>query len=295
MKMTSNNTFAAKSNICGSVSLTAGQNLVKAVTGADAPIGILECRYEELFKILALALSPEEIDLIERGYGFHRERQSQKEISADLGVEPIEISNRLHVCIDKLKRSPFKGQIKGLSASVEDVNQLVRECKQNEARRLYVDELGRKYTNACKMASDSDAARQAAEAKAAGLSHDNESLKAQVQKLTNELNAAVKRCAKLTAEAERANRLKSALSKAAEALNGAIAAVDAEQKESDEFRSVGFTDTTYQALLNVGINSLEKLCVMDSHNLSLLGLGSRVKEIQVLLKKKGLALRTYAS
>ncbi len=293
MKMTTSKTFETKTNICGLTKLTAGQNLIKAITGADAPIGILECRYDELFKIFALALTPEEIDLVDKGYGFRCERLSQKEIAAQLNVMPIEVSTMMHVCIEKLKRSPFKSQIKKLSASVEDVEALIKDLSSKELVRVYNDELAHKYNNAVEMAKRSDAVAEAAKAEASKLSYDNQKLQEQNAELKKQLDKAAALCAKLSGQAEKVKVLEATLRSAANSLNKAVSALDV-NKEGDELKDLGLIAETRSALASVGIHTVEKLCSLSSQNLSKLGLGSYVKEISMKLKRKGLHLRNVA-
>ncbi len=293
MKMTVGKTFEGKSNICGLTKLTAGQNLVRAVTGADAPIGILQCRYDELFEIFALALTPEEIDLIDMGYGFRRDRLSQKEIAAQLNVAPIEVSTRMHVCIEKLQRSPFKGQIRKLSASVEDIESLIEELSKIKASHVEDAELEQKYRNAVGMAKRSDAVAKAATAEAAKLSYDNQKLQEQNTELRNQLDKATALCTKLSGQAKKAKAIEAALRSAADSLNKAMSTLD-EEGDEDELKALGLKAETRSALAGVGIYTMEQLCLLSSQNLSKLGLGSYVKEISMKLKRKGLHLRNVA-
>ena len=111
---------------------------MSAVLGIDQPIGIPEYEQAKMFAIIERALTADEVELLRRGYGFGQKRQSQKEISTDMGIDYRDVSRRAHTAIKKLQASPYKNQLKALIPTVDDLLATISELK-NANFRLQQD------------------------------------------------------------------------------------------------------------------------------------------------------------
>lgn len=292
MKTTRNNT---KENIFGIQERTPGQNLMRAVTNSDQPVGIPPYNYDRMMSIMNQALESGEVDLLCRGYGFFRDRQSQKEISADLGVDPRDISVRAHRAIEKLQASPFKAQLRGLVPSLEELFAAIESYRNLSVSVRKVKELEHRY-------HDAEARLEQSESASAALKSEN-------ARLSYELEAAGK---KLTAtEAQLAEARKQVLREQARAsavrtafdttigtmvetakINFAAAVAGAEMSNASTFEGLDLSNEAMKALSRIGINTLEELCNMSSHALSRMKVGPKnLMEIKNKLEANGLALR----
>lgn len=279
----------------GTVDFTPGQNVAIAVLAREVGIGIPEKDYDKVIDIFKLVFTPEECDYMCRGFGLNgNNKQFLKEFATDFDIPGNNASKMTERLIEKLRKSPFKTQIKNLCMSVDEVNAYMSKLRHDDDKRLEVEVLQKRYENAIENARNADAAREEAEAKIRQLEYDNDRLAAQVNDLNSALDAVRKQNAELTVKAEKAEKVTEALKEATKILEKTASSLEAQEAEDGGLKSLGLKPETISALSKTGIKTLDQLVSKDSHTLSRLGLGRFVKDIQVKLKKKGLALRSVA-
>ena len=131
----------AKFNVFGRKEDTIGQNVMHAVTGDEQVFGFPDCKITAAVQIMHEALNYDERDLLFRGYGIGRERQSQKQIARELKTSEAEVSRRAWAAIDKLKKSPYKARMKALVPSVAEINEMIIEAMETKNYRKENKEL----------------------------------------------------------------------------------------------------------------------------------------------------------
>lgn len=288
MKTTRNNT---KENIFGIQERTSGQNLMRAVTNSDQPVGIPPYNYDRMMSIMNQALESGEVDLLCRGYGFFRDRQSQKEISADLGVDPRDISLRAHRAIEKLQASPFKAQLRGLVPSLEELFAAIESYRNLSVSVRKVKELEHRY-------HDAEARLEQSESASVALKSENARLSYELEAAGKKLTATETQLAEAHSQVLRAQARASAVQKAFDTtmetakINFAAAVAGAEMSNASTFEGLDLSKEAMEALSRIGINTLEELCNMSSHALSRMKVGPKnLMEIKNKLEANGLALR----
>lgn len=285
MKTTRTNT---KENIFGINSRTPGQNLMRAVTNSDQPIGIPPYNYDQMIDIMNKALGAEEVDLLCRGYGINRERQLQKEIAADLGVDTAEISPRAHRAVEKLQASPFKAQLRALVPTLEELFASIMKNASASSKEL-------EYTRA--LLKQSEAARKACEVENSRLSYEIENVNKKLAEKGIQLAKSQARAADLYSQAvrekARANAVKKAFDETLEDAREKFATAVANTEVSvGTLDGLHLSEEVMSRLKRAGIRNLNMLCSMNTHSLSKLGVGGKnLAEIQKRLSENGLSLR----
>lgn len=296
-------------NVFGIIARTPGQNFINAIsTEEDYSAGIPPYRYTELFEILNSALSKEEIELLDRGFGFTCPRQQQNEIAKDLGVSDNQISNKARECIEKLKsRRVVKRQLQSLSASPDDLFAEITNL------RLENDKLKNSKVSE---KSQKELAHRLEDAKA-----ELESIKTEVAELEKrnatlvyDLQSADKRYREKLLELGKAQDIIIRLNddvlyeKArAEGVKKAFdAAIDAAQRAANDvfvrcvrdveinnaLDALHFSEDTLADLKRAGITEIRTLLKMNEGNLHRLKVrSSAIKEIKEKLAAKGLSLK----
>ena len=301
MKATKINT---KENIFGINSRTPGQNLMRAVTNSDQPIGVPQYNYDQMMDIMNKALGADEVDLLCRGYGFNRERQMQKEIAADIGVDTAEISLRTHRAVEKLQASPFKSQLRALVptleelfASIIDLRNANETLKNAGTSSKTVEDLKHRYQHAQALLNQSETARKAFEAENARLSYEvenaNKKLAAKETQLSESQARVTDLHSQVVREKARADAVKKAFDETLEDAREKFATAVANAEVSvGTLEGLHLSEEVMNRLKRAGVRNLNMLCSMNTHSLSKLGVGGKnLAEIQKRLSKNGLSLR----
>ncbi len=299
MRKNSNET---KKNVFGTADFTPGQNLVNSLNGFKSyhPFGILECNYAKIQTIFDSALNDEEKDFLNRGFGFGRARQKQNEIAAELGLDPNYVSKISREAIEvKLQKSPYKGQLKALVPTMQDVNRLVAKGMARDDSEKLLGEYKFRL-DASKNAIDvAKKARAKAEDGLARKEHEVQMLKIQLKKLEASRVVATERILELEAEIK---DLKNHNDVAREKMRAAYYRLESiifdgvsdtgGKSANTGIEDLEISDEAKKALLKAGIKELSTLCAMSQHTLTKMGLGQKnITEIKEALKKKGLSLK----
>jgi len=306
MRSTKNTT---KENICGTIDRTPGQNLMRAVTGSESPIGIPPYNYDEMFKIFDKALTPVEVDLLRRGYGFTVPRQTQKEIADELGIERREISQRFYAAIAKLQAYPFKTQLRALVPSLDELFNEVAQGRKLKSQHKELREMRYRCDGMQKKLSQSEEARLKAESQAETLSREVVSLNQKLDTANMRLEESTARIVELSGQAqagqEQIDLVRQAFGvifakspmqyRAGFGMIDQVSEVAVEAKASicvSKLEDLNLSATATAALNRAGVHTLELLCSSSSRSLSRLGVGGKnIDEIEAHLEEKGLCLR----
>ena len=280
-----------KENVFGIQERTPGQNLMRAVTNSDQPIGIPPYNYDQMLVIMRKALDPDEVDLLCRGYGFYCERKLQKEISAELGVDPKEVSVRAHRAVEKLQASPFKMQLRKLVPSLEELFAAIEAYDDLDASVKAIKELEHRYDDVKARLRQSEDACDGLESENARLAYDLEAVGKKLTAAETQLAEARNQVIREMARAEAVQKAFNATMESAK-VNFAAAVASAEINSAGTFEGLGLSKEALSALSRIGVNTLKGLCNMSDHALSRLGVGSKnLAEIKRRLKESGLSLR----
>ena len=282
---------------------TPSQNLMSAVLGIDQPIGIPEYEQAKMFAIIERALTADEVELLRRGYGFGQKRQSQKEISTDMGIDYRDVSRRAHTAIKKLQASPYKNQLKALIPTVDDLLATISELKKlNEglvraqADPESVRALKHRLQQVQQELTRVEAARRKSEADKAQLEYEiNQALKA-TEATKAQLAKAQQYIARLTSDVVRERaRVESIQSIFNQAFKDAQDKFKEDYNDADPkanaLAELNLSIPAAQALRRAGIYSLDTLCTTSIRSLSKLGVGKHLGEIKAKLFERGITLR----
>ena len=296
-----NHNDKTKENIFGSVYNTPGQNIHHAIIGGNSSIGIPPYNYAATLAIFRKALRPDEADLLCRGFGLARPRQSQKEIAADLNMTKTEVSRKAHIYIEKLQRSPYKSEIKDLSPTAEDLfNEIIglrAALASKNSLEVSQDELKHRLANAQASLKQAEASRAQLMSENAKLTHDlksaNKMLRAADEinrQANNEIARLNDRLAKADVFREQAeNVLDEVFSNAKADFHARISKI---QSTITGIVSLNLSKDTVKTLKGIGIDSTLKLCQQSRETLSKFKVSqTAINEIIAKLKKKGLTLR----
>lgn len=294
MRSTKTNT---KENICGTIDRTPGQNLMRAVTGSESPIGIPPYNYDEMFKIFDKALTPVEVDLLRRGYGFTIPRQTQKEIADELGIERREISQRFYAAIAKLQAYPFKSQLRALVPSLDELFNEVAQGHKLKSQHRELREMRYRCDGMQKKLDQSEEARRKAEAQVESLSKEVETLRQKLDAANMRLEDSTARIVELSGQAQAGQEQIDLVRRAFEVVIGtAPGALGGSDVVSgicaSKLEDLNLSAIATAALKRAGVHNLELLCNSSSRSLSRLGVGGKnIAEIEARLQEKGLCLR----
>lgn len=250
------------------------------------------------------ALGADEVDLLCRGYGFNRERQMQKEIAADLGVDTAEISLRAHRAVEKLQASPFKSQLRALVptleelfASIIDLRSANETLKNAGTSSKTVEELKHRYQHTQALLNQSETARKAFEAENARLSYEVENANKKLAAKETQLSESQARVADLHSqvirEKARADAVEKAFDETLEDAREKFATAVANAEVSvGTLEGLHLSEEVMNRLKRAGVRNLNMLCSINTHSLSKLGVGDKnLAEIQKRLSENGLSLR----
>ena len=227
-----------KENIFGIKDRTPGQNLMRAVTNSDQPIGIPPYDYDKMLDILYRALDPDEVELLRRGYGIGRKRQTQKDIAVDLHMDPSEVSAKAHGAVRKLQASPYKAQLRALISSREDLFTIIIDLR-NENRSLRESKAGKKALKKLKRRMEA-------------LSAENASLRNSIQQMKEEIAIMQTRVADSKSQASRERARAEAIKQAFDETINAASVKFAAAVSNAEETSVNATDERKEGLQSVG-------------------------------------------
>ena len=307
----SKNDNKTKENIFGLKENTAGQNIHHAVIGGDSAIGIPPYNYGALLDIFKRALRPDEVDLLCRGFGLFQARQSQKEIATELGISRPEVSRKAHAYVEKLKKSPYKMEIKRLSRTPEDLFSEIDSLKNQNAqlradmaRHDATDKSASKLQKATEhrlnaaltRASKAEAENLQLKSKLAATEHDLASSRKEsdaLRSINGRLNLEFAKLLDQSCEVDTENILGQLLGEFAEKLKKEFSArVKAAKPKSNVFCIFDFSSETEKALRAAGIHTTERLCRQRAQNLRAMKVPQKsVEEIISKLAERGLSLR----
>lgn len=289
----------SKSNLFGTIKNTAGQNLLEAVTNIAQPIGILPYNYHKIYKIFEEALDSEEADMLRKGFGFDCPRQTQKQIADELGVDPSEVSKRAHAAIEKLQASPYKGRLKALAPTLEEINTLIVNGNRATDAELKSKEYFHRLRNAQRELEKAEEAARTLEASMTKLRHDLCQAQTTIEQMTAERDVAKRRIleleARVKAETSHNTAARKKFREIVNRLESDIFDEDTEITPADTVVGVDdlhLSEGASKALKRVGIKDLSKLCAMGERTLIKLQVGKdNVKEIKEALRKRSLSLK----
>lgn len=307
----SKNDNKTKENIFGSVHNTVGQNVHHAVIGGDSSIGIPPYNYGPLLNIFKRALCPDEVDLLCRGFGLSMPRQSQKEIAANLGISGYEVSRKAHTCVEKLKRSPYKMEIKALARTAGDlfseIDSLKNQISQLQAGMSRLSATSKtasslqkaaehRVNNALARASKAEAEKLQLEGKLAATEHDLESSRKEIaalKALNGRLNLEHAKLLDQLYKVDTEDIFDQILGEFAEKLKKEFSSrVKAAKPKRNVFSIFSFSAKTEKALRTAGIYTTERLCQQRAQNLRAMKVRQEsVEEVIEKLAERGLSLR----
>ena len=296
-------------NVCGPISRSAGQNLATAVMGEWQDVGFPPYNYGKVRAILTQALSPEELDLVCRGFGFGRTRQQQNEIAKELKIDGKSVSQAMSQAIAKMQVSSCKKQLRSLIVTPEDLFTKISDLEQETADSKELKAAKYRLQAAEKQCKTFEVElKQMTEEKAA-LLDDNQRLANKLDAMTAQITKSNDEVARLvdlvSYHKERERLVKEHLDSTigeigdefaramAEARKSFIAKVGALEVEmTDGLRGLEITEETREDLHKIGINSISQLTRMSKRNLRKMGIGAtRLADVESGLSKKGLSLR----
>lgn len=300
-----------KENIFGSKDNTAGQNIYHAVIGGNPAIIIPDYNYGPLLDIFTRALRPDEVDLLCRGFGLLKPRQTQKEIAISIGISRVEISRRAHVYVNKLKKSPYKMEIKALGRAPKDLNAEINsrdsQISQLQAGMAQLNAANKnasssqraaehRVNNALARANKAEAEKLQLEGKLAAKERDLESSRkeaAALRDINGKLNLEYAKLLDQSSEVDTEDILGQLLGEFAEKLKKEFSArVKAAKPKSNVFCIFNFSAETEKALRTAGIHTTERLCRQRAQNLRAMKVPQKsVEEIIAKLAERGLSLR----
>lgn len=307
----SKNDNKTKENIFGLKDNTAGQNIHHAVIGGDSSIGIPPYNYGPLLDIFKKALRPDEVDLLCRGFGLFKPRQTQIEIAVSIGISRAEISRRARFYVGKLKRSPYKMEIKALARTPKEfIDENMSLRSQNSQLQAGMAQLNtanknasstqraaeHRANNALARADKAEAEKLQLESKLAATQHDLESSRKEIAALRDingKLNLEFAKLLDQSCEVDTENILGQLLGEFAEKLKKEFSArVKAAKPKSNVFCIFDFSSETEKALRAAGIHTTERLCRQRAQNLRAMKVPQKsVEEIIEKLAERGLSLR----
>ncbi len=301
MKVTKNST---KENVFGINSRTPGQNLMRAVTNSDQPIGIPQYNYDQMMSIMNKALNTDEVDILCRGYGINCKRQLQKDIATELGIDTTEISLRAHRAVEKLQTSPFKAQLRALVPTLEELFVSIIDLRSaNETLKnagtsdKTVEELRHRYQHMQTLFEQSEIACKKYEAENARLSYEIETANKKLEAVKSQLAESQAHVANLINQVNCEKALAESVKKVfdqtlQEAKTNFAARIASIHVNSGTLEGLHLSEEVKHRLQNVGICNIETLCSMTTRSLSKLGVGGKyLTEIQKGLSESGLSLR----
>ena len=294
-----------KENICGSIKRTPGQNLMRAVTNSDQPIGIPPYNYGAMYLIFRQALTESEIKLLCKGFGFlGYERQKQNEIAKEFNVQPVEISTMMRKTISKLQMSPYKSQLRSLVPTLDEVFDEVinlrsvnKRLNESKASRGFVESMEKKCENLQTLYNQSEKNRKDIQKENEYLKSELKAANKRLSSVTVKLGESVAQSAKLTTQLKyqeaKADAVKDAFD---DALDQAkmifISKVSDATAKVDTFVDLGLSNEAINALKRAQINDLERLCGLQKRTLGRLGVKSEIiVEIERKLSERGLFLK----
>ena len=283
-----------KMNLFGKKELYWGINFLAALLGINYDsirIGFPNYQRQKLQDIMEKTLNKESVEILSRGFGINHPRVTQKEIAEIMALEPGEVSIIAHKAMNKLKASPYKGQIKALVPSHEELFKLA--------------EHGQRYSNGLK-------ANLELQGKIEALVRENqrlsEELKAQAEKAANadnEQESLLKNVleANLRAEELKAKilELEAELSQKNRVIERTVTLYGeigkeleqlAEKPRPSTIEELNLREDLTKQLSRFGISTIDALCGLTANALTRLGIGQAgIREIKSSLKEKGLSLR----
>ena len=116
------------------------ENLLKALCRGEVKGGIPGYNYPKMVEILSQALPDEELfEIVTRGLGINRPRQTQKNIATELGVDPGYISKRAHEGVKKLQASPYKVMLLNLVQTPDEVDTYIDKLQVENSHRAELE------------------------------------------------------------------------------------------------------------------------------------------------------------
>lgn len=109
-----------KRNQCGLKDNSATRNLLIAVMGdQNIPYGIPPYNQDKMIQIIESAIKDKNfVEIFYKCYGLNgRERMQQKDVAAEISVPNYQISSLVGECINRLRQSPYKTQLRSLMVS----------------------------------------------------------------------------------------------------------------------------------------------------------------------------------
>lgn len=109
-----------KRNQCGSKEKSATRNLLIAVMGdQNIPYGIPPYNKDKMIQIIESAIKDKTlVEIFYKCYGLNgHERMQQKDVAAEVGIPDYQVSNLVKECVNRLRQSPYKMQLRSLMVS----------------------------------------------------------------------------------------------------------------------------------------------------------------------------------
>lgn len=286
-----------KKNIFGVQSNTPGQNLMRAITGSENSLGIPPYNYGLMMNILNSALSVDEVELCKRGFGFDREPQLQKEIAADLGVAVQDISDRAHIIVKKLQRSPYKAQLKALAPSLDDIFALIANLRAENGKLQESSTSNEAVAGLKRQCKKTKMSLERLKKANASLSYELDKANDKITTLESQFAEYQKQTIREKAHADAVKTVFEetikVLSETVEEANVKfIAAVANAEIKVKTLEDLGLSKGIMNCLERGGIYDLETLCNTDERSLSSLRVCKDYREtIKKKLAEHGLSLR----
>lgn len=290
-------------NICGSITRTAGQNLMTAITGCEQEVGIPTCRYNQAIAIMKKALKADELNLLCRGFGIGDgfERQSQKEIALELSVEPGEISRIMHEIIGKLQASPYKSQLRALVPSTNELQRALTLYDRGETNTGEMKALRYKFESAQKEINQLKEDLKVTEKCKSAVQRELNGVYKKLEEKEAHDKVQAKKIVELEGELLHAQKRSEAVKKAFDesisefeeiARGKFIAKLDDFEVSVGTLEMLDLPDQALEALERVGIHDVSTLCNMTSGALNRLGVGmTNLRNIKRGLEANGLSLK----
>lgn len=290
-------------NLFGSTKKTVGQNVVSAIVDCEQEVGIPECLHSKMQELMALYLNPEEYEIFMRGFGIGRDRQQQKEIAAEYGVNENVISQRAYKAILKLRKNPAKRELLELLPDGDALLQKIEELQDKAVSSKELKEAQYRLEAAEKELNEMQASYKKLEDNAARLVHEKGQLslelklqKVEQDKLREKLAEAISQAGYEKERADKMNQVcNNVLTQIGKTLDDAMVELTASTSSIEAYTNglerLNLSESTLNALKRCGINDVNKLCSLTAHSLTKL-VGAQVTfHIKEKLGEVGLALR----
>lgn len=290
-----------KRNIFGSKHLAPGKNIYDAVVEGDSAIGIPPYHYDAVLDIFKAALRPEELDLLCRGFGFFKRRQTEKEIAIDLGLTDNQVSAKARAYVNKLKRSPYKTALRNLTPTAEDlfnkIASLEAAIANQSVNQASVKALKYQLANTQAQLTASEKARLTLERENATLKRDKncaEGMLSEAQRVNGVLQDELVETMEENFAIKSINEQYEAvftrtLDSMQKIFHGTLAKV---KPKASSIVAFGFSETATKELSRVNLTTISALRRQSKHSLSKLRVSqATIHEIVEKLAKRGLSLR----